>query len=119
MKRDMDLIRQIVIAARDHDGEHPLNGIDGVERRVFGEHVMLLCEAGLIDGNAMKSGNGTPVGGLVRRLTWDGQDFADAIDNDTVWESVKGSAKKAGGWTFGLLVEIAKYELKKRIGMTD
>lgn len=119
MKRDMDLIRQIVIAARDHDGEYPLNGLDGIDKRVFAEHVMLLSEAGLIDGNALKSGAGVPVNGLVRRLTWDGQDFADAIDNDTVWETVKGKAQQAGGWTFGILLDIAKLEIKRRLSLPD
>lgn len=117
MKRDMDLIRQIVIAARDKEGAMPLNGLDGVAPAVFAEHVRLMNEAGLVTARVLANGRGPASSALVERLTWEGQDFADAIDNDTIWANVKGTAEKAGGWTFGLLLDIAKMEIKQRIGM--
>lgn len=117
MKRDMDLIRQIVIAVRDRDGHSPLSRVDGVDDVVFAEHARLLDEAGLVSANILGSGRGPSNAAVIQRLTWEGQDFADAIDNETIWANVKGTAEKAGGWTFGLLLDIAKMEIKQRIGM--
>lgn len=79
MKRDMDLIRQIVLAKQAADG--PLTGLDGVAQEVFGEHVLLLKEAGLVDAAAQLVQHKVPRA-IVFRLTWAGHDFAQSIAFD-------------------------------------
>ena len=46
MKRDMDVIRRIVLAARDE--ATPVRGLEGVSGEIFAEHVRLLEEAGIL-----------------------------------------------------------------------
>jgi len=119
MKRDMDLIRQIVMAVRDNPGPHLITSIEGVESEVYVEHARLLDEAGLVEATIIDDIHGVSGLATINRLTWSGHDFADAIESDTVWEKAKGTAKQAGGWTFGILLDIAKLEIKRRIGMAD
>lgn len=113
MKRDMDLIRQIVLAVRDAAG--PLNRFDGVDINTFGEHALLLQEAGLIDASIQVTQH-RPTAVIIWRLTWAGHDFADAITDDTLWSKAKDNViKPAASWTFGVLLEYLKGEITQNI----
>lgn len=110
MKRDMDIIRQIVLAVRDSEGV--IRGLDGVEFEVYAEHVRLLDEAGLIDASIQTVPQRRVIAALVWRLTWAGQDFADAVSSDTLWRKAKDNViKPAGSWTFDVLKEWLKAEI--------
>ena len=76
MKRDMDTIRQILLTVRE--SEKAISGIDGIAPAVFFEHVRLLDEAGLVTA-ALQIVQNRTTAAIVWRLTWAGQDFADAI----------------------------------------
>ena len=109
MKRDMDIIRRIVLAARDEAA--PVRGLEGVDADVFAEHVRLLEEAGLVGASVRVVQQRADVA-LVWRLTWAGQDFASTIDNDTLWNKAKENViKPAGSWTFDVLKEWLKAEI--------
>lgn len=111
MQRDMDLIRRIVLAVRSNPvpGE-PVRRFDDVDAAVFGEHVQLLVEAGLVDAAVQSSQHRVTVA-LVWRLTWAGQDFAQAIVDDTIWRKAKNQViKPAASWTFGILLDWLKGE---------
>lgn len=110
MKRDMDLIRRIVLTVRDSEGV--VRGLEGVEFEVYAEHVRLLEEAGLVDASIQIVPQRRVIAALIWRLTWAGQDFASAIDNDTLWSKAKESViKPAGSWTFDVLKEWLKAEI--------
>ena len=52
------------------------------------------------------------IAALIWRLTWAGQDFADAISSDTLWCKAKENVlKPAGSWTFDVLKEWLKAEI--------
>ena len=54
---------------------------------------------------------------VVFRLTWSGQEFADAIANATLWDRAKTVVlKPAGAWTFGVLLDFLKSEIKDGLG---
>ena len=89
MKRDMDIIRRIVLAARDE--ATPVRGLEGVSGEIFAEHVRLLEEAGLV-GAAVQVVQQRATAALVWRLTWAGHEFADAISSDTLWRKARYSA---------------------------
>ena len=76
------------------------------------EHVALMCDAGLLEGNCK------PIIGhvCVTRITWLGHDFLDAARNEDVWQKTKEKTKAAGSWTFGLVLDILKAEAAKRVG---
>lgn len=113
MKRDMDIIRRIVLAARD--GATPVRGLEGVASEVFAEHVRLLDEAGLV-GAAVQVIQQRATAALVWRLTWAGHEFADAVGNDTLWRKAKDSViKPAGSWTFSVLLDYLKSEITRSL----
>lgn len=111
MKRDMDVIREIVLAVRD--ARSALGGIEGMDRDVFAEHVRLLEEAGLVCA-AVQVVQQRTTAAVAYRLTWAGQDFADAITSDTLWRKAKDNViKPAGSWTFGVLLDYLKAEIAR------
>lgn len=111
MKRDMDVIRQIVLAVRD--AQAGLGALDGMDREVFAEHVRLLEEAGLVSA-AVQVVHQRATAAVAWRLTWAGQDFADAITSDTLWRKAKNEViKPAGSWTFGVLLDYLKAEITR------
>jgi len=54
MKRDMDVVRRIVLALQDADST--LNGVEGVEQAMFLEHARLLVDEGLAEGHILVTG---------------------------------------------------------------
>ncbi|MDR2549389.1 MAG: DUF2513 domain-containing protein [Desulfobulbus sp.] len=94
MKRDMNIIRKIVLAVRDSN--EPVREVEGVSPEEFRFHVQLIVEAGLAIGiraepfRSLRPEEATipPTSEVtvLSRLTWDGHDFADSIQNDKVWK---------------------------------
>ncbi|MBU5250894.1 DUF2513 domain-containing protein [Lysinibacillus capsici] len=57
-------------------------------------HLNLLRDAGYVKVN-MQYFDDTPYI-IDCRLTWDGNDFLDIVENDTLWARIKDSAKEKG-----------------------
>jgi len=130
MKRDMDLIRELLLKLE----VLPIPSIgyrlirpDETEIRIEGYtveqidyHLSLLEQANLISAGGldvlgMKVGPGIP----FRSLSWAGHDFLDAVRNPDVWDKTKQAASAAGGFTLDLLVFAAKSYLEGKIkGLT-
>ena len=120
MKRDMDLIRQILteIEAKPFDGNMiNLDLEDSAGDQKLRYHVILLREAGLIDavepfpgGDSLQTGPIYPT-----RLTWEGHEFLEAARDDTRWNKAKDTMAKTGGFVFevgkALLIELMKQQL--------
>ncbi|WP_349682173.1 DUF2513 domain-containing protein [Comamonas sp. UBA7528] len=107
----MDLIRRIALEVESQDVGEDLSGIDGVEEEVFALHVMWMKEAGLVDAVIQEYMGGETLA-LVRRLTWDGCEFADAIRSDTLWKKAKDNVMKPSmSFTFDVLKDWLKTEI--------
>ncbi len=120
MRRDPELIRKIMFDVEDCPADKHVHGFEfeGYDAWVIAEHLELLIEAGLLDGNVHHFVSGEPPSIMVRRLTWYGHDFIDAVRDDTIWKKVKDNLlKPASSWTFSLIIEYAKAEIQKRLGM--
>ena len=119
MKRNMDVVRKIVLALRESD--EPIDHVDGIEEAQYLMHAELLIEAGLAEGEPVRyleNASSYPSAVTLTRLTWQGQDFADAIDDDTLWTKAKVKVIKPGAsWTFSLLLEWLKAEARTRLGL--
>jgi len=126
MKRDMDLVRELLLKIAEA-GEPP-NLSDLVHGRKEGTpeyhlaayHMqMLIDEVGLVRGLDASSSSGAEWLGL--QLTWRGQDFLENIRDPTVWDKTKEGAQKLGGASWDVLIELAKAylkaEAKKRLGI--
>lgn len=101
MKRDMDLIRKILLEVEKQEGssEWPeQHTIPRYKPEQITYHIGQLHENGLI-----KAGRHVIYGGdyqyekwEIYKLTWEGHNFLDAIRADTIWEKTKDKMSEKG-----------------------
>ncbi len=96
MKRDMDLVREILRTvekmepSRGHT-ETPFE-IDGYSPDLISYHLKLMIQANLVEATAIREARG----GLevshwwIKGLTWDGHDFLDSARDESRWNVAKG-----------------------------
>ena len=121
MKRDMDLVREILIAIeRSEDGNLNFDAL-GYERQQVYLHIELMKEHGLVDAMIAQANDGPKHEILmckIERLTWDGHDFLDKIRDESIWEQAK---RKCFNEIGGLSIDFLKICLidvaKKKIGI--
>jgi len=92
----MDLIRQILINIQD--GKRNVL-IDGVDEDTFKYHQALLVETNLVDGNVLynnQTGTDIPATVMIKKITWEGHDFIDAIQDEDSWAKVKSHLIEGG-----------------------
>jgi hypothetical protein len=112
MKRDMDMVRQLLLDAEAHDNKPPFLATDE-PNAVY--HISLLNEAGLMNAIIRKNEYGLPGDAVIMGLTWAGHDFLAAARDDTIWKKAKDVMLKPGiSWTFSILTEWLKQEAHKR-----
>ena len=90
MRRDMDLVRQLLVVLEDAEDTVPLEQVlpENPNRRLVAYHLWLLMDAGLIDGSCQRAMDGTDFC-LVNRLTWQGHEFLATARDDSVWKEAK------------------------------
>jgi Hypothetical protein (DUF2513) len=119
--RDMDLIRDILLALAANPG---LNGQslhrgraneffekEGVSGDDVAYHLLLLIDRNFVIGSYDRT-SGTFD---IERLSMDGHDFLDSVRDPEVWKKTKKGAEAAGGFTVDLLKDLAKGFIKKQI----
>jgi DNA-binding transcriptional ArsR family regulator len=96
MKRDMELIRKILVVLEDSQqtqGVIPLE-FEGYTDDQVSYHVKILAEQGIIEATDCSARR--EFAWRARGLTWDGHDYIDAIRDDRRWQKVKEWVKRAG-----------------------
>lgn len=112
MKRDMDIVRQIIMATARQPFGQQLFAVDGVSEEDFVAHTAWLIEAGLVVGEAEIGAGSFASLARIARLTWDGCEFADSVMSDTLWSKAKSTIIKPGlSFTFDILREWLKAEI--------
>lgn len=99
MKRDMDLVREILIALSEAD--------DWLEASAFvsgkysyelvGYHFKIMDEAGLVVANVTGADGNPYYHAIAKRLTWEGNEFLSTIKSEKVWAKVKAKIAKTTG----------------------
>src|SRR5688500_9150721 len=99
MKRDMELVRRIVLTLEDHEHGYAPSDLflPGYSQEQIGYHVLLMAEGDLLIGTELSAQGDPSPRALATRLTWKGHEFADAARNDTIWSQAKALMTKAGG----------------------
>lgn len=117
MKRDMDLIRQIVLHVEEHDNLS--FDIPDYDEQVIAYHVRLLVEAGLLHAATATTLDGRIHLQDVRTaLTWPGHEFLDAARDEGRWTEAKRLTKeKAGSITMTALTQILTRLMMQALGM--
>ena len=124
MKRDMDLIRSLLLfIEKDAVGGsmYYYRYVDladqfSIDSHTILGHIRLLAGAGFIENFTLSISRFDFSG-----LSWQGHDFLDSIRDTEIWKQTKEAASKAGGFTVELLAEIAKglisTKIKKHTGV--
>lgn len=118
MKRDYDLIRNLLLAVdAANQSLSTIPKIAGHDELTIGHHAFLLKDAGLIFASDPVMLEGIPVAVPIC-LTWAGHDFLDAMRSDTIWGKAKESViKPVAGAAFDVLLEWLKAEARARLGI--
>lgn len=124
MKRDMDLVRSILLQVEAADNECESGQLDfmGHSQAEVYYHIELMQQRGLIDATVKRDWSGSVIYASITGLTWDGQDFLDAMRDDRVWARSKKAVKDAvGSTTFDVIkkvcVEVATSMVLKSAGL--
>ncbi len=126
MKRDMDLVREILLKAetREKVSTGDLLGLvepteEGAKKLAY--HLeMLTQQAKFLGGNAHWTHGVGPNHDEARRewyaldLTWAGHEFLDAVRDPEIWRKTKEGANKVGNWALDFVVELAKGYAKQK-----
>jgi hypothetical protein len=119
MKRDMELIRKLVLGMEDcPEGFGSVANLDGYTDEQIGYHAYLMIQAGLAEGNETTHSDSTGPGAYLRNLTWQGHEFADAARDDSRWlEAMRVVKEKAGSVTMGVLTQLLTSLAKTALGI--
>lgn len=119
MKRDLELIRQMVLAIEDApSGWAPHLKFEGYSDAQVGYHAYLLIDAGLAKGQDATTNDSEGPEGFISSLTWVGHEFADAARDETRWKRAMGVVHEKGGTvTIGVLTQLLVALMKGALGV--
>ena len=122
MKRDLDLIRAILLKLEEEIGLHSKTydfqfansklSVPGYADDDVYSHLLMLIDSPYVKGRRALSGEIT-----VKALTWNGREFLDDIRDVEIWGKTKERAKAVAGVGLQFLWEIAKAEIKTKLGL--
>lgn len=124
MKRDMDLIRSLALRLEENDesvnvASEMAAGLDlpGYTNRQVDEHLLIMREADLLDGEREMRLHGT-VDWINLRLTWHSHEFLAAARNDAIWKQATGKvSSKVGSVTLDVLTRVLSDLAAKAMGL--
>ena len=118
MKRDMELIRMVMLEAEKSKDPYELIDpkFEGHSETEISYHTALLVDAGLLHGKDRSAI------GVFRwsagALTWAGHEFVEAVRDDEIWkEALAITAKSGNGTVFELLTKALMSVLHRRAGL--
>jgi Hypothetical protein (DUF2513) len=107
MKRDMDLIRKLLLAVEASDSGIMTKNtvIEGFTEEQIGHHADLIAEAKLEVAYELR-GDNIPTF-FILRLTWPGHEFLEAARSESIWRKAVGTLKEKGiGMGFDVLKDL-------------
>ena len=122
MTRNMDLIRELLLRIEQDprfDGTQWLqfdnsDDLGGHALKEVAYHLAILSEAGFLRVNMLGDGGGLE----ISRLTWQGHEFLDDIKDLTIWKRTKARIEGLPGVALTVIAEIAKAEIKGKLGLS-
>ena len=123
MKRDMDLVRQLLLyfeEAPDFAMKQHI-AIDGHTNDEVVYHLLLMAQAGFIDFEASRSSTNPErlIGVYPFNLTWFGHEFLARARNEKFWNRAKNKiADAGGGLSVALIQALLESYAKEAIGLS-
>lgn len=122
MKRDLDLVRSILLVAEHLEWPRP--SLDQLRIAGYSDiqiqyHLKLLNEAGFIDIHPMPTRNSSS-GLYLKSLTWHGHEFVDACRDPSTWKkALKRIGEKAGSVGVDVLFQLLLSIAAEKLGLKD
>jgi len=116
MKRDMDLIRAILLVIEADEQEYVASlQINGYTQEQINYHAVLLGEAGFAKIIEIKTEESAiPMKVIIERLTWTGYEFLDAARDRSLWNQAK---DKVGSATIQIWMSVLTALTLKQLGL--
>ncbi|MDO8586310.1 MAG: DUF2513 domain-containing protein [Armatimonadota bacterium] len=120
MKRDMELVRKLLLYIEDNHKYKPLHSqhveIGDHSKQEIGYHLKIMAQGDLIDVQDI-----TAMGHQAHRyftdgITWCGHDFLDAVRDDNVWSHTKEAFKPVGSASFEVVKSVAIAYVSSKLG---
>lgn len=113
MKRDLDLLRQMLLRIESLDSSKHKITVDSFsdlnsDWNTIVLHIELLIDAGFIEASDVSTCSADDY--IIRRITFTGYDYLDSIRNDSIWNEVKQKISSVGG--------SVSLEVVKELGVT-
>ena len=118
MKRDMDLIRNILHYIDASEDEDAISGrdIDGYSHEVIAWHVLLMKDAGIVRAKMVcDAGSKNPDDYEIYSITREGYEFLDAFSNDALWKKAQGMIGDIGDAPIHLVIPLFMELIKARV----
>ncbi len=120
MKRDMNLVREILIWTENQEhgrvGKNPV--IEGYSEEQIGYHVYLMNNANLVKAFDVTTMSDRSPNARLLELTWKGHEFLSVAKDETIWAKAKNTIfKTTASITFDLLIEWLKAEARNKLGL--
>jgi hypothetical protein len=122
MKRDMELVRAVILKVEGLElppGAFLVVGpwepeleIEGYDANEIGHHLLMPIDGGFVDATRGLSGEF-----VIKGLTWNGHEFLNDIRDPEVWRKTKERTKAVAGVGLQFFWEIAKAEIKTKLGL--
>ena len=120
VKRDLELIRKLVLAAEENATGYILNDIqiEGYTPEQIGYHSYLVIDGGLAQGEDITTHDDTSPNWKILHLTSAGHDFADAVRDESTWRKATGLVKAQGGSvTLDVMKQVLVSIIKNALGL--
>jgi len=119
MKRDMDLVRALLMAVESHPTGFAPDEIEvsGYTQEEIAYHAFLLNEAGLVHAVEMTAFCDRSPQSKIVSLTWEGHEFLDAARELSRWKQAKDLISNIGGASMPVWMALLTEYAKKSLGL--
>jgi hypothetical protein len=119
MKRDLDVVRQIMLQIEAHPVTPPVQFRTGeLEDPVLLAHLQMMITAGLVNGKVSQSTGARGDVIVISGLTWEGHEWIEIVRDPEVWHETKTTLMENGGaLSFELSKAVATRILRMRLGL--
>ena len=119
MKRDMDLIRRLLLYLEEKQSSRPEANVcvQGYSKEEIVYHLALMAQAGYIDYEAFGSiSNPNRLIEVVPgSLTWEGHELLETMRDAEIWQRTKGGAAQIGSFGIDVIKALAKGYIRKKV----
>jgi|SRR5512132_337393 hypothetical protein len=119
MKRDLDLVRQVLLQIEALPAGPPAQyRTSEIDDPVLLAHFELVIAAGLVNGKIARSQGVRGDVISISGLTWEGHEWIEMVRSETMWDETKSTLLENGGvLTFELTKAVASKLLRARLAL--